>query len=137
MIRDTARLNALLETVRGFVRETAIPNEARVSAEDAVPDQIVAEMRRLGFFGWSIPEEYGGAGLTTEELALANIELSQCAVAYRARVGTNTGIGTEGLVQDGTLEQKRRYLPRFATGDRDRPCPVQGQRTRDGCGAER
>ena len=106
MIRDTARLNALLETVRRFVREIAIPNEARV-AEDAVPEEIVAEMRRLGLFGWSIPEEYGGAGLTTEELALANIELSQCSVAFRARVGTNTGIGSEALVVDGTPEQKR------------------------------
>jgi acyl-CoA dehydrogenase len=117
MIRDTAKLNDLIETVRRFVREVAIPSEARVSAEDAVPEEIVAEMRRLGFFGWSIPEEYGGAGLTTEELALANMELSQCAVAYRARVGTNTGIGAEGLVQDGTPAQKRRYLPRFASGE--------------------
>ena len=117
MIRDAARLNALLETVRRFVRETAIPNEARVSDEDAVPEEIVAEMRRLGFFGWSIPEEHGGAGLTTEELALANIELSRCAVAYRARVGTNTGIGAEALVQDGTPEQRRKYLPRFASGE--------------------
>ena len=117
MIRDAARLNALLETVRRFVRDTAIPNEARVSAEDAVPEEIVAEMRRLGFFGWSIPEAHGGAGLTTEELALANIELARCAVAYRARVGTNTGIGAEALVQDGTPEQQRKYLPRFASGE--------------------
>jgi acyl-CoA dehydrogenase len=117
MIRDTATLNDLLATVRRFVRDVAIPNEARVSAEDTVPEEIVAEMRRLGFFGWSIPVEYGGAGLTTEELALANMELSQCAVAYRARVGTNTGIGAEGLVQDGTPEQKQRYLPAFASGE--------------------
>jgi len=117
MIRDPAKLNDLLATVRRFVRDVAIPNEARVSAEDVVPEDIVAEMRRLGFFGWSIPTEYGGAGLTTEELALANLELSQCAVAYRARVGTNTGIGAEGLVQDGTVEQKQRYLPAFASGE--------------------
>ena len=82
-----------------------------------MPEEIVAEMRRLGFFGWSIPEEYGGAGLTTEELALANMEISQCAVAYRARVGTNTGIGAEAIVQDGTPEQKAPYLPRLASGE--------------------
>src|SRR5262249_57050824 len=91
---DPAKLNDLLATVRRFVRDVAIPNEARVSAEDVVPEDIVAEMRRLGFFGWSIPTEYGGAGLTTEELALAHMELSKCAVAYRARAGTHTGLAT-------------------------------------------
>jgi len=117
MIRDSARLDSLLAATRRFVREIAIPNEERVSRENRVPDEIVAEMRRLGLFGWSIPEQYGGAGLTTEELCLANMELSQCAVAYRARCGTNTGIGAEAIVQDGTPEQKSRYLPRLASGE--------------------
>jgi acyl-CoA dehydrogenase len=74
-------------------------------------------MRKRGYFGWSIPQEYGGSGLTTEELALANIELSQCSVAFRARVGINTGIGSEALVQDGSEELKRTYLPRLASGE--------------------
>src|SRR4051812_36804188 len=105
MIRDAKRHDALLADVREFVRQIAMPNEERVSREDEVPQEIVAEMRRRGYFGWSIPEEYGGAGLTTEELSLANIELSQCAVAFRARVGTNTGIGAEAIVVDGTPAQ--------------------------------
>ena len=117
MIRDEKSLTGLLETTRRFVRDLAIPNEERVERENAIPEEIVAEMRRLGFFGWSIPEEYGGAGLTTEELCLANMEISQCAVAYRARCGTNTGIGAEAIIQDGTPEQKRKYLPRLATGE--------------------
>ena len=117
MIRDEKNLTGLLETTRRFVRDLAIPNEERVERENAIPEEIVAEMRRLGFFGWSIPEEYGGAGLTTEELCLANMEISQCAVAYRARCGTNTGIGAEAIIQDGTPEQKRKYLPRLATGE--------------------
>ena len=74
-------------------------------------------MRELGLFGWSIPEQYGGLGLTTEELVLAAFEISQCSVACRARVGTNTGIGSEALVADGTEEQKRAYLPRLASGE--------------------
>src|SRR5690606_21722088 len=74
-------------------------------------------MKRRGYFGWSIPEEFGGAGLTTEELVLAAMELSQASVAFRARVGTNTGIGSEALVADGTPEQKRKYLPRMASGE--------------------
>jgi acyl-CoA dehydrogenase len=117
MIRDPQGFAALLDAVRHFVREVAIPNERRVEQLDAIPEDIVQNMRALGLFGWSIPEAYGGAGLSTEELALANIELSQCAVAYRARVGTNTGIGAEAIVVDGTPEQKERYLPRLASGE--------------------
>lgn len=117
MIRDEKQLAALLGSVRCFMDETAIPNEERVERENAIPEDIVDRMRSLGFFGWSIPEEYGGAELTTEELCLANMEISQCAVAYRARAGTNTGIGSEAIIQDGTDAQKRLYLPRLATGE--------------------
>ncbi len=117
MIRDAARQDRLLAEIRGFVREVAIPNEDRVEREDRIPGEIVAAMRGLGSYGWSIPEEYGGAGLTTEELALAFIELSQCSVAYRVHGATNAGIGSEAIIQDGTEEQKRRYLPRLASGE--------------------
>ena len=117
MIRDEKRLKFLLDTIRRFMDEVAIPNEERVERENAIPEEIVTKMRSLGFFGWSIPEAYGGAGLTTEELCLANMEISQCAVAYRARCGTNTGIGSEAIIQDGTEEQKKSYLPRLATGE--------------------
>lgn len=116
MIRDEARLNALLDDVRAWVREVAHPNEDRVAEQDEVPQDIVEDMARRGYFGWSIPEEYGGLGLTTEELVRAAMEVSQCAVAYRARVGTNTGIGSEALVVDGTEAQKRRFLPDLARG---------------------
>ncbi|UPK29900.1 acyl-CoA dehydrogenase family protein [Bradyrhizobium sp. 195] len=117
MIRDPAAFEALLDRVRRFVRDVAIPAEARVESSDEVPTDIVATMRTEGFFGWSIPEAYGGAGLTTEELVLAAFELSQCSVAFRARVGTNTGIGSEGIVADGTEQQKQTYLPRLASGE--------------------
>jgi acyl-CoA dehydrogenase len=117
MVRDEAAFGQFLDVVRRFVRQKAIPRETEVEQHDEVPADLVQIMRDGGFFGWSIPETYGGAGLTTEELALAAFELSQCAVAFRARVGTNTGIGAEGIVADGTEEQKRRYLPRLATGE--------------------
>lgn len=117
MIREPAAFEALLERVRRFVRDIAIPAEARVESCDEIPKDIVATMRADGFFGWSIPEAYGGAGLTTEELVLAAFELSQCSVAFRARVGTNTGIGSEGIVADGTEQQKQAYLPRLASGE--------------------
>lgn len=116
MIRDEKRQKSLLDEVHDWVRTVAHPNEGRVAEADEVPAGIVEDMRARGFFGWSIPEEFGGLGLTTEELAQAAMELSQCAVAYRARVGTNTGIGSEALVADGTEEQKRRFLPELASG---------------------
>ncbi|WP_442113846.1 acyl-CoA dehydrogenase family protein [Pseudomonas sp. NUPR-001] len=117
MIRDQQVLDVFLNTVRRFVSSKAIPMEAHVEQHDEVPPELVQHMRDNGFFGWSIPEAYGGAGLSTEELALAAFELSQCSVAFRARVGTNTGIGSEGIVADGTDAQKQRYLPRLASGE--------------------
>jgi acyl-CoA dehydrogenase len=117
MITDAARLQDLLANTRRFVAEVAIPNEERVEREDRVDAAILAEMRRLGTFGWSIPSAYGGSELTQEELALAFIELSQCSVAYRVVGAQNAGIGSECLICDGTGEQKQKYLPRLATGD--------------------
>jgi acyl-CoA dehydrogenase len=117
MIRNPEKLQALLAEVRAFVRERWHPLENTVEQLDHVPDDIVNELRQRGFFGWSIPETYGGLGLTTEELILAAFELSQASVALRARVGTNTGIGSEALVADGTDSQKQRWLPRMATGE--------------------
>ena len=117
MVRDEASFGVFLDAIRRFVRDKAIPREAEIEQSDEVPADLVQSMRQGGFFGWSIPETYGGAGLTTEELVLAAFELSQCAVAFRARVGTNTGIGSEGIVVDGTEDQKKRYLPRLASGE--------------------
>jgi acyl-CoA dehydrogenase len=106
-----------LSEIRSFVRDVAIPAEVEVVEKNCIPESIVDVMRKSGFFGWSIPREYGGAGLSTEELALANIEISQAATAFRARAGTNTGIGSEGIVQDGTKAQKEKWLPRLASGE--------------------
>nr|WP_202031704.1 acyl-CoA dehydrogenase family protein [Paraburkholderia sacchari] len=107
----------MIADVRAFVREQWHPIEEQVARDDLVPPEVVQTLRRKGYFGWSIPEAYGGLGLTTEELVLCAIELSQASVALRARVGTNTGIGAEALVADGTDEQKQRWLPRMATGE--------------------
>ncbi|WP_454763842.1 acyl-CoA dehydrogenase family protein [Cupriavidus campinensis] len=117
MIRDPEVFTSFLHALRRFVRERLVPREAEVAERDEVPCELVDAMAAQGMFGYSIPEEYGGAGMTTEELVLAAMELSQCSVAFRARVGTNTGIGSEALVADGTLAQKRRYLPQLASGE--------------------
>lgn len=117
MIRDREATKAFVQSVRDWVEHVAIPNEDRVAALDEVPEDLVEDMQARGYFGWAIPEEFGGAGLTTEELVLGAFELSYCSTAFRARVGTNTGIGSEALIADGTEEQKRRYLPGLAAGD--------------------
>jgi acyl-CoA dehydrogenase len=117
MIRDRESFSALLATVRRFVQEECLPLEGQVDAGDEIPEPVVERMRALGLFGHSIPEAFGGAGLTTEELTLVNLEVSQVATAFRARFGGNTGIASESLVVDGTPEQQRRYLPRLASGE--------------------
>ncbi len=117
MIRHPDSFNQVLADIRTFVRERWHPIEREVETLDQVPEAMVQELRARGFFGWSIPEAYGGMGMTTEELVSAAFELSQASVALRARVGTNTGIGSEALVADGTPEQKDRWLPRMARGE--------------------
>jgi acyl-CoA dehydrogenase len=117
MIRDAQPFEHLLAAVRRFVAEVAVPNEERVEADDEIPAEVVEAMRNLGTFGWSIPEAYGGSGLTSEELALAFMELTRCSVAYRVVGAQNAGIGSECIVRDGTEEQKQTYLPRLASGE--------------------
>jgi acyl-CoA dehydrogenase len=117
MIRDTDTMHALLETVRRFVREQLVPAESTVAETDEIPSEIVDEMRRMGLFGLTIPEEYGGLGLTMEEETLVVIELCRTSPVFRSLIGTTVGIGSQGILMDGTLEQKARYLPRLASGE--------------------
>ncbi|HEX5514603.1 MAG TPA: acyl-CoA dehydrogenase family protein [Gammaproteobacteria bacterium] len=117
MIRDQETLNQLLDTVSRFVRERLVPAEERVAEEDAIPADILQEMKDLGLFGLSIPEEYGGLGLTMEEEVLVAFEIGKTSPAFRSIFGTNNGIGAQGILIDGTEEQKRKYVPKLATGE--------------------
>ena len=117
MIRDQETLTLLQDGVRRFVREVLIPHEDVVAETDAIPDAVVAQMRELGLFGLTIPEEYGGLGLTMEEEVLVAIELAYAAPAFRSLVGTNNGIGAQGILIDGTPDQKAAWLPRLAAGE--------------------
>lgn len=117
MIRDTEVLNLLSQSVSRFVKERLIPNEEAVANAQAIPQDIVEEMKQLGLFGLSIPEAYGGLGLTMEEEVLIAFELAQTSPAFRSLIGTNNGIGSQGIVIDGTEEQKQYYLPRLASGE--------------------
>ena len=117
MIRDQETLNLLKDSIARFVREVLIPHEDIVAESDAIPAHIVAQMRELGLFGLCIPEEYGGLALTMEEEVLVAMELAYASPAFRSLVGTNNGIGAQGIVIDGTPEQKAAWLPRLAAGE--------------------
>lgn len=117
MALDPGTLSQLLDAIRRFVDERLIPAEAEVAETDAIPAAIVAEMRDLGLFGLTAPEDYGGLGLTMEEEVLAVFELGRAAPAFRSMFATNVGIGMQGIAIDGTPEQKAKYLPGLASGE--------------------
>ena len=115
MDKDT--LEQLIDVVRKFVTERLIPLEAQVAEEDNIPEEVVQEMREMGLFGLTIPQAYGGIGLNTYEECRVVMELGRTSPAFRSIIGTNNGIGSQGLVMDGTEEQKAFYLPKFASGE--------------------
>ena len=117
MIRDEETLNILLDSIARFVREVLVPNEALVAETDTIPPAIVAQMRELGLFGLSIPEAYGGLELSMEEEVRVAFEIARTSPAFRSLIGTNNGIGSQGIVIDGTEAQKQYYLPKLAAGD--------------------
>ena len=114
---DVETRSQLKETVRRFVRERLVPLEDTVEETDEVPGEIRREMADLGLFGLSIPVEYGGLGVDLSTEVEIAFELGWTAPAFRSVVGTNVGIGSQGLVIDGTEAQKQSYLPRLATGE--------------------
>jgi acyl-CoA dehydrogenase len=107
----------LISSVRRFVGERLVPLEDKVARDDLVPDSVIAEMRELGLFGLSIPTEYGGLGLTMEEEVLVCFELGQTSPAFRSVIGTNVGIGSQGVVMFGRDDQKKEWLPKLASGE--------------------
>ncbi|MHA6722197.1 acyl-CoA dehydrogenase family protein [Sphingomonas sp. RS2018] len=117
MAMDADTFDALIDHIRRFVTERLRPLEAQVEADDAIPADVVEEMKAMGLFGLSIAEEHGGLGLTMSEEVRVAIELGRTTPAFRSAFGTNVGIGSQGLVMAGTPEQKAAWLPRIASGE--------------------
>ena len=117
MALDAETREQLISSVRRFVEERLRPIEAQVSENDEVPAEIVAEMAELGLFGISVPTEYGGLGLTMEEECLLMFELGRTSPAFRSVIGTNVGIGSQGIVMHGRQDQKEYWLPKIASGE--------------------
>lgn len=102
--------------VKRFVETQLNPISLQVDLEGQIPEEIVDQMRDMKLFGLAIPEEYGGLGLSTLDEILVYEELTHTNSAFRSRIGTSNGIGSMGILFDGTREQKDKYLPRVASG---------------------
>ncbi len=114
---DADVLQELRDTVRRYVREKLVPLEARVADDDRVPPEIVDDFRAMGLFGLTTPERYGGLGLASAEEVEIVMELTWASAAFRSALGINVGLGTHGILLDGTDAQKEHWLPRIASGE--------------------
>jgi len=110
-------IRLMRDTARRFVKNELEPISQQVEEEGEIPEGVVQKMRELGFFGLSIPEEYEGMGLSTLGECVLNEEFGRVNACFRSRFGTNNGIGSQGILIDGTPEQKQKYLPRIASGE--------------------
>ncbi len=117
MALDQESFDLLLATVQRFVRDKLVPAENRLEEHDEVPPALVEDMKSMGLFGLTVPEDHGGIGLSVAQEVRVNFELGQTAPAFRSVFGTNIGIGSQGILMDGTPAQKDAYLPRVASGE--------------------
>ncbi len=115
MIRDEATLGSLLDTLERFTRERLMLAEAGVDRDGAIPDELVAAMAELGLAGLSLPESWGGLGLTVEEKMRAVIVCNRTTPAFYRRFSTNEMAGM-AIAQDGSEAQRRAWLPGLASG---------------------
>ena len=107
----------ILAQTRQFVRSVVVPRESEIADNDAVPADIREHAKKMGLFGYAIPQQWGGLGLDiTQDVELA-LELGYTSLAVRSMFGTNNGIAGQVLVGFGTEEQKARWLEPMAGGD--------------------
>src|ERR1700739_4486943 len=112
----TDEQRAIAEMVHQFVDEQIIPNAEHYDHEDAFPEPIVEQMKELGLFGVTIPEEYGGMGLDLTTYAMIVEELSRGWISSSGVINTHF-IGSYLLMKFGSEEQRQKYLPRMSTGE--------------------
>ncbi|MFI5952695.1 acyl-CoA dehydrogenase family protein [Cryptosporangium sp. NPDC051539] len=114
---DAADLADIVDAVRTFVRNEVVPREEEIDATDTIPESIVEACKAMGLYGFSIPEQYGGLGLTVSQEAELVFELGWTTPALRSLFGTNNGIAGHVLLEGATGEQRKAWLPRLASGE--------------------
>ena len=112
----TDEQRAICDMVRQFADEQILPNAEHFDHEDAFPEDIVEQMKELGLFGVTIPEEYGGMGLDLTTYVMIVEELSRGWISISGVINTHF-IGSYLLLKFGSDEQKQKYLPKMATGE--------------------
>ena len=110
-------LTRLVDAVRRFTREVLLPAEPTVEESGEIPGHVVRGLRELGLFGMTIPQEYGGLGLSTLEEASLVFEVGYAQPAFRSYFGTTNGVGTLGIINYGSQAQRQKYLPQLASGE--------------------
>jgi acyl-CoA dehydrogenase len=114
---DVETLQSMVDQTRRFVRDDLIPTEEWVEEHDEIPDHIVEKLKTFGYFGMTIPEQYGGLGLSMFEEVSVVCEIGYASPVFRSYFGTSNGVGTLGIIIDGTEQQRKKYLPHIAVGD--------------------
>jgi acyl-CoA dehydrogenase len=114
---DAESFAQMIAAVREFVRTEVVPSEATIEETDAIPDVIRRRAVEMGLFGYALPAEYGGLGLSLAEDVRLAFEFGYTAPAFRSMFGTNNGIAGQVIAKYGTVEQKQAFLPRLAAGD--------------------
>jgi acyl-CoA dehydrogenase len=107
----------LRDSTRKFVKRELEPIWRQVEEKDRIPEEIWDKLRSLGYFGLTIPEEYGGTEVGTLAYCVVTIELAKTNAAYNSVLSTHNGIGSTAIVSQGSEEQRGKYLPRMATGE--------------------
>jgi acyl-CoA dehydrogenase len=116
-IMDWDVFEQFIDQLQRYVRERLIPAEKEILETDIIPDSIMAEMRDMGLFGLTMPEEYGGAGMNVQQYIRSIRELSYAMPCYRSIASINIGMVCSAFKNGGTDAQKAEWLPRLAAGE--------------------
>jgi acyl-CoA dehydrogenase len=114
---STTEFDELIEVLRDFIRREVMPAEAGIDESDEIPDRLIAQAKEMGLYGYALPAEFGGLGLSVRQQVLVTMELGYTSPAFRSLFGTNNGIAGQVLVLAGTGEQRKQWLPRLASGE--------------------
>lgn len=114
---DPEIFDQFIDQLKRYVRERLIPAEAEVIANDRIPEDLLDEMREMGLFGLTMPEEYGGSGMNVPQYIETIRVLSYALPAYRSITSINLGMVCSAVKNSGTPEQKAEWLPRLAAGE--------------------